>query len=97
MSEKVSDFIIRRVQEWGVKRIFAFPGDGIDSILGALERAHDKPEFIQARHEELAAFMACAHAKYTGEVGVCMALPPARVPSTCSMASMMPKWITSLL
>jgi pyruvate dehydrogenase (quinone) len=56
-----------------VHRVFAYPGDGINGILGAFGRAQGDPEFIQPRHEEMAAFMACAHAKFTGEVGVCMA------------------------
>ncbi len=78
MGEKVSDFILRRLREWGVRRVFAYPGDGINGILGAFERANDNPQFIQVRHEELAAFMACAHAKFSDEaggagVGVCMA------------------------
>ena len=73
MAETVADFLLRRLGEWGVKRIYGFPGDGINGILAALERADDKPKLIQVRHEELAAFMACAHAKFTGEVGVCMA------------------------
>ena len=69
----VSDFIIRRLTEWNVQRIFGYPGDGINGILGALNRAQDKIRFIQTRHEEMAAFMACAHAKFTGEPGVCLA------------------------
>ncbi len=70
----VSDFMLQRLAEWGVKRIFGYPGDGINGIMGALNRRSDEPpEFIQVRHEELAAFMACAHAKWTGEVGVCLA------------------------
>lgn len=73
MQENVSDFLVRRLSEWGVKRIFGFPGDGINGIMGALNRASDKLDFIQVRHEEMAAFMACAHAKFTGEVGVCLA------------------------
>lgn len=73
MAETCGDFLLRRLNEWGVSRIFGFPGDGINGILGALDRAQDKIEFIQTRHEELAAFMACAHAKFTGEVGVCLA------------------------
>ena len=73
MSETVSDFIIKRLREWGVERIYGYPGDGINGLMGALGRSKDNPRFIQARHEELAAFMACAHAKFTGEVGVCMA------------------------
>ncbi|TFZ01390.1 thiamine pyrophosphate-requiring protein [Ramlibacter rhizophilus] len=73
MSTTTSDQILERLHEWGVRRIFGYPGDGINGLLGALDRASDKIEFIQARHEELAAFMACAHAKFTGEVAVCMA------------------------
>jgi pyruvate dehydrogenase (quinone) len=73
MSKTVSDQILERLHEWGVRRIFGYPGDGINGLMGAFERIGDKMQFIQTRHEELAAFMACAHAKFTGEVGVCMA------------------------
>src|SRR5207244_10906492 len=73
MAETVSDFLIRRLSQWGVSRIYGYPGDGIGGILAPLRKAGDKPRFIQARHEEMAAFMACAHAKFTGEVGVCAA------------------------
>ena len=73
MAKLVSDFLIERLLEWNITRIFGFPGDGINGILGALDRAKDKMDFIQVRHEENAAFMACAHSKFTGEVGVCMA------------------------
>jgi len=73
MATTVSDFLVARLREWGVRRIFGYPGDGIDGILGALHRAKASCEFIQVRHEEMAAFMACAHAKFTGEVGVCLA------------------------
>src|SRR5206468_5194184 len=59
--------------ENGVRRIYGYPGDGINAIVGALERHKDSLEFVQVRHEEMAAFMACAHAKWTGEVGVCLA------------------------
>src|SRR6185312_2007496 len=59
--------------EFGVRRIYGFPGDGINGIMGALNRAGDRFEFIQVRHEEMAAFMACGHAKFTGDVGVCLA------------------------
>ncbi|SEL18372.1 pyruvate dehydrogenase (quinone) [Roseateles sp. YR242] len=69
----VGDQLIHRLQAWGVRRVFGYPGDGINGLMGAMRRAGDAMEFIQARHEELAAFMACAHAKFTGEVGVCMA------------------------
>ena len=73
MAETTSDYLIHRLKEWGVKRIYGYPGDGINGILGALERVKDEIDFVQVRHEEMAAFMACAHAKFTGEVGVCMA------------------------
>jgi len=69
----VSDYLIQRLSTWGVSRVYGYPGDGINGIMGALERAQDRMRFIQVRHEEMAAFMACAHAKFTGEVGVCMA------------------------
>jgi len=72
----VGDFLLERLHQWGVRRIFGYPGDGINGIMAALERREggDAPlEFIQTRHEEMAAFMACAHAKFTGEVGVCLA------------------------
>src|SRR2546421_8956124 len=73
MAELVADYILKRLREWGIHRIYGYPGDGINGFLGALDRAKDETEFIQARHEEMAAFMACGHAKFTGEVGVCMA------------------------
>ncbi len=73
MAELVADFILKRLREWGIHRIYGYPGDGINGFLGALDRADGDPEIVQARHEEMAAFMACGHAKFTGEVGVCMA------------------------
>jgi pyruvate dehydrogenase (quinone) len=73
MAETTSDFLINRLYEWGIRRIFGYPGDGINGLMGALNRQKDKIEFIQAPHEENAAFMACGHAKFTGEVGICMA------------------------
>jgi pyruvate dehydrogenase (quinone) len=73
MARTVSDFLIERLHDWGVRRIFGYPGDGINGIIGALRRAGEKIEYVQVRHEEMAAFMACAHAKFTGEVGVCLA------------------------
>src|SRR4051794_34853777 len=69
---KVSDFIVARLRDWGVRRIYGYSGDGINGLLGALGRAGNEPEFVQPPHEELAAFMATAHAKYAGEPGVCM-------------------------
>jgi pyruvate dehydrogenase (quinone) len=74
MAENVSEYILRRLySEHGVRRIYGYPGDGINGLLGAFHEWGDRIEFVQVRHEELAAFMACAHAKLTGEVGVCMA------------------------
>ena len=72
----VGDFLLERLHQWGVRRIFGYPGDGINGIMAALQRREGRDgalEFIQTRHEEMAAFMACAHAKFTGEVGVCLA------------------------
>src|ERR671939_55401 len=69
----VGQFILERLSEWGVKRIYGYPGDGINGILGAFHEVGDKVEFTQVRHEELASFAACAHAKFTREVGVCLA------------------------
>ncbi|MGA9421109.1 MAG: thiamine pyrophosphate-requiring protein [Rhodanobacteraceae bacterium] len=73
MSDTVSDFLLRRLSEWGVRRIYGYPGDGINGLMGALDRAGDRLDLVRARHEEMCAFMACAHAKFSGEVGVCMA------------------------
>src|SRR5438094_2389104 len=73
MTETTSDFLIKRINEWGLKRIYGYPGDGINGIMGALDRANGAVEYVQVRHEEMAAFMACAHAKFTGEVGICLA------------------------
>jgi pyruvate dehydrogenase (quinone) len=73
MAQTVSDFLVTRLSQWGVKRLFGYPGDGINGIMGALNRHQDLIDFVQVRHEEMAAFMACAHAKFTGEVGVCLA------------------------
>ncbi len=73
VSQTTSDQILQRLHAWGVRRVFGYPGDGINGLMGAFDRLDGKIEFVQARHEELAAFMATAHAKFTGEVGVCMA------------------------
>src|SRR5690349_2169150 len=73
MRKNVSDFMIERLAAWGVRRVYGYPGDGINGLMGAMARAAETMRFIQARHEEMAAFMACAHAKFTGEVGVCLA------------------------
>jgi len=74
--QTVSDFVIQRIREWGVRRVFGFPGDGIgefDGALGAADRADDGFEYVRPTHEEICALMATAHAKFTGEVGVCFA------------------------
>lgn len=73
MSQTVSDFIIQRLHQWGVRHIFGYPGDGINGVFGAMNRADGKIGFVQARHEEMAAFMATAYAKFAGELGVCIA------------------------
>jgi pyruvate dehydrogenase (quinone) len=73
MAQTVGDFIVERLHAWGVRKIFGYPGDGINGVFGALQRADGKIKFIQARHEEMAAFMASAYAKFTGELGVCIA------------------------
>ncbi|MEU4804537.1 thiamine pyrophosphate-requiring protein [Actinosynnema sp. NPDC023587] len=73
MSATVADALVRRLRTWGVPRVFGYAGDGIDPILAALHRAGGDPEFVPSRHEEMSAFMATGHAKYTGQVGVCLA------------------------
>src|SRR4051794_33889519 len=72
MADLVADYLLERLHENGVSRIYGYPGDGINAIVGALDR-QAAIEFVQVRHEEQAALMACAHAKWTGEVGVCLA------------------------
>lgn len=72
MAKTVSDLLIDRLIDWGVSVVFGFPGDGNNGIMEALRTRQDKVRFIQVRHEEGAAFMACAHAKFTGELGVCL-------------------------
>jgi pyruvate dehydrogenase (quinone) len=73
MATTVGDFVLKRLAAWGVRRIYGYPGDGINGVIGAFGHADTGIEFVQVRHEELAAFMACAHAKFSGEVGVCLA------------------------
>jgi pyruvate dehydrogenase (quinone) len=72
-SPTVADYLLERLRAWDVQHVFAFPGDGINGILAAWGRADNKPQFVQARHEEMAAFEAVGYAKFTGNVGVCMA------------------------
>src|SRR3954462_12999477 len=73
MSQTVGAFILSRLHENGIDRVYGYPGDGINGILGGFHEHGDEVEFVQTRHEEIAAFAATAHAKFTGEVGVCMA------------------------
>ena len=73
MSITVGDFFWERLHQWGVRIVFGYPGDGINGLLGAMNRANGKVKFVQVRHEEMAAFMASAYAKFTGDLGVCMA------------------------
>jgi len=73
MTDTVSDFFWDRLHAWGVTLVFGYPGDGVNGLIGAMNRAGDKIKLIQVRHEEMAAFMACAYAKFTGELGVCLA------------------------
>ncbi len=73
MAPTVADYLLERLRAWNVKHVFAFPGDGINGILAAWGRADNNPQFIQARHEEMAAFEAVGYAKFTGGFAVCMA------------------------
>jgi len=69
----VSEFVWQRLSEWGLSRVYGYPGDGVGGLDVALERAKDSMQYVQVRHEEMAAFMASAHAKFTGQVGLCYA------------------------
>lgn len=73
MATTTSDYLVQRLYDWGVRRVYGYPGDGINGVMAALRKQVERVEFIQARHEEEAAFLACAHAKFTGEVGICVA------------------------
>jgi pyruvate dehydrogenase (quinone) len=73
MAPTVADYLLERLRAWDVQHVFAYPGDGINGILAAWGRAENKPQFVQARHEEMAAFEAVGYAKFTGRLGVCMA------------------------
>ncbi|MEU9044274.1 MULTISPECIES: thiamine pyrophosphate-requiring protein [unclassified Kitasatospora] len=70
---KVADYLLQRLREWEVEYVFAYPGDGINGLLAAWGRAEDQPRFVQARHEEMAAFQAVGYAKFSGRTGVCVA------------------------
>src|SRR6266487_3082355 len=73
MADTAADILMETIHDWGVDVIFGLPGDGINGIIEALRKRQDKIRFIQVRHEEAAAFMACGYAKYTGKLGVCVA------------------------
>src|SRR5919198_2247414 len=73
MARTTSDVLVDRLIDWGVTVVFGLPGDGINGIMEALRTRQDRISFIQVRHEEAAAFMACGYAKYTGQIGVCLA------------------------
>ncbi len=73
MATTASDVLIDVLYDWGVRVVFGLPGDGINGIMEALRKRQDEIRFVQVRHEESAAFMACAYAKYTGRLGVCLA------------------------
>ena len=73
MSTTVADHVLERLRAWGVEKVFGYAGDGINGLLAAWGRADNHPEFVQARHEEMAAFEAVGYAKFSGRVGVCTA------------------------
>jgi pyruvate dehydrogenase (quinone) len=73
MAKNAAEILVETLLEWGVDTIFGLPGDGINGIMEALRIRQDRIRFIQVRHEESSAFMACAYAKYTGKLGVCLA------------------------
>jgi pyruvate dehydrogenase (quinone) len=73
MSTTVADFFWDRLHEWGIERVFGYPGDGINGLMGALAERTDTFDYVRVRHEEMAAFMAGGHAKFTGQLGVCIA------------------------
>jgi pyruvate dehydrogenase (quinone) len=73
MSKTAADCLVECLLDWGVDTVFGLPGDGINGIMEALRQRQDAIRFIQARHEESAAFMACGYAKFTGRLGVCLA------------------------
>src|SRR5918995_3038466 len=73
MAKTAADILIETIMDWGVDTVFGMPGDGINGIMEALRKRQDQIRFIQVRHEESAAFMACGYAKYTGKLGVCLA------------------------
>src|SRR3569833_2902089 len=73
MAKTAADVLVEALTEWGGEVTFGLPGDGINGIMEALRKQQEKIRFIQVRHEESAAFIACGYAKYTGKLGVCLA------------------------
>jgi pyruvate dehydrogenase (quinone) len=73
VAETVGDYLLQRLRDWDIEQVFAYPGDGINGIVAAFGKAANQPRFVQARHEEMAAFEAVGHAKFSGRVAVCMA------------------------
>ena len=73
MAANVADYLLTRLRAWEVDHVFAYPGDGINGLLGAFGRADNQPQFVQSRHEEMSAFAAVGYAKFSGRIGVCMA------------------------
>ena len=73
MADTVADVLLHRLREWGVRQVFGYPGDGINGLLAAWGRADNDPQFVQARHEEMAAVEAVGYARFSGEVAICVA------------------------
>src|SRR2546423_6602010 len=73
MAQTVGDYVVERLRDWQVEQVFAYPGDGINGLVASFGKADNHPRFVQARHEEMAAFAAVGYAKFSGNVGVCMA------------------------
>ena len=92
-SQTVADHVLARLREWGVQHVFGYPGDGINGLLAAWGRADDQPRFVQARHEEMAAFEAVGYAKFTGGRGL-RGDVGARARSTCSTGCTTPSSTT---
>ena len=93
MSKTVGDFVVSRLHTWGFRRIFGYSGEGISVVFGALNRADGAIEFVQARHEEMAAFMAFAYAKFSGELGVCIATSgPSATHPACAPDDLIDSW-----
>ena len=90
MADTGGDVLIETIIDWGVEVIFGLPGDGINGIMEALRKRQDRIRFVQVRHEESAAFMACAYAKYTRQARRAASPPPAPAGSTSSTASTTP-------